>query len=406
MVRHRLKKYRQHMPVSPPLQGRMFDILMDTTSACQLRCVMCPQSLPRQSSCADVMDERTIRRVAEQVLPHAASLALSCMAEPMMNPHFSLLLELLEGSGLTATSMVTNGMYMPDPIVERIIRARIEMVTFSLDSPVAEEYEAIRVGARLPRVISTIRRLREKRDQAGSVWPVIKINCVLMHRNIRSLPQLVELAAELGAGVIDLRHVLPFDGLDTQRQSLIDDPELAHHYMDLAQAKADELGVVLNAAPRFHAAKTRGVKAEVKHRIKRIVLGHYALPRCSQPWKQLVIHPNGELYPCTNWIYDPSSAGPQLFCPPVNEVTTSPREYCLGNLRDQSFEDIFNGQTWRRLREEMMGRHPLKEVCQHCNMRLSQGGQLYDPESERVNYARRWGNAHAAAQLETKDLSD
>jgi len=374
----------------------MFDILMDTTSACQLRCVMCPQSLPHSHQRPDIMDEATMQRVVEEVAPHANSLALSCMAEPTMNPQFGRLLELLEGHEIPSTSMVTNGMYLPDPIIERIVRAQILMASFSLDSPEAADYEAIRIWSRFSKVVASIRRLREKRDQMGSIRPAIKLNCVLMKRNIRSLPQLMELAAELGVAEIDLRHVLPFDGLDMHLQSLVFEPELAHEFLDKAEARAKEVGVSLRSAPRFNhrangTASFDRLKQDMKMHAKRFVVKNLALPRCNQPWRQLVIHPNGEIYPCTNWIYDPSTGGAQVFFPPVKPVPTSAVTYCLGNLRRQSFRQIYDGATWKRLREELMGKRPMQDLCQHCTLRLSMGGQLYDPEEERVQQARKWG---------------
>jgi hypothetical protein len=46
----------------------------------------------------------------------------------------------------------------------------------------------------------------------------------------------------------------------------------------------------------------------------------------------------------------------------------------------------------------MMGKRPMQELCQHCSLRLSMGGQLYDPQQERAHQVRKWSTGHTDMQ--------
>jgi MoaA/NifB/PqqE/SkfB family radical SAM enzyme len=395
-----LERYRRDLPIDPPLEGRFLDILMDTSSACQLRCRMCPQALPKRPG-VDAkpvsMDEATLQRIVEEVQPHCASLALSCIAEPFVNPRFGRFLEMLEGRGLPMSSLVTNGMVLPDEMLEKLRRAGLKLMSFSLDSPEAEDYQAIRVGGDFQRVVGNIRRLTEFKRANGLDIPKILINCVLMKRNIRQLPRLIELAADLDADQVDLRHVLPIEGLRSDEQSLFDDPLLANDFLDQAAETAQRVGMRLHTVPRFRSAGRpagQGLlqhwRAGLRRRAKRFVRLLWARPRCAHPWAHLTIHPDGAVYPCPNFVYDASSHTAQIFFPPRRAVDFRAEDYCMGNIGRQSFAEIWSSETARRLRREMMGQAPLRRLCFHCPLRLADETEPYNPEAEAVDVVRDW----------------
>ena len=65
---------------------------------------------------------------------------------------------------------------------------------------------------------------------------------------------------------------------------------------------------------------------------------------CIDPWRQPLIHPNGDVWPCC-WFYA-----------------------SLGNLNDEPFDKIMNGPEFQKLRQELLTGQ-LRKACVECPSR-------------------------------------
>ena len=90
----------------------------------------------------------------------------------------------------------------------------------SVDSPRKETYEAIRIGADFGRLLKTIEYLVAARVKAGKSTPRLRFNVTLMRSNIQEVEELVTLAANLGVAYLDFRHMLIYEGLGMEEESL------------------------------------------------------------------------------------------------------------------------------------------------------------------------------------------
>lgn len=79
----------------------------------------------------------------------------------------------------------------------------------------------------------------------------------------------------------------------------------------------------------------------------------YPTPACSVPWETLSVTWDGEVVPCC-FDYD--------------------KKYPLGNLKDQSLKEIWNGEKMRALRREFMNNDVRNELCRRCTV-------LYPPDT-------------------------
>lgn len=401
---HRLARPSERLlNPAPPIEGRHLNILLDTTSACNMTCRMCWQSLPMAEGASkkpDVLSVPALERIVHDIIPRTASVNFSCIAEPFMNRKFGDFLDLFNGTEIHQSSIVTNGTILPEEMLEKIVRAGITRLTFSIDSANKENFEHIRRGGDFERIIGNIRKLQAWKAARNTDIPSVQINCILMKDNIGGLIQVIELAKDLGADELNIRHVIPIDGLEMQKQSLFDQQRMADRTVLAGSKRAKQIGLYMPTVPLFDEGLREGSEGLVsrlasyaKRSIKKYIQVNWMKPRCRQPWENLSIHPNGDVYPCNNWTYDPSTHGASMLFPAQGGTTSVAEDYRMGNLNEQDFAEIWNGPKFVELRKSLLGETPMKDACVKCPLRLGQGNETYSPKTDVVERLRFWSRS-------------
>ncbi len=114
--------------------------------------------------------------------------------EPTMHKDFFEIVNYAEKLGFFI-SLGTNGTF-DNNTLEKIKESNIKIIILSLDGP--KEYnDSVRGAGSFDKVISNIRKLREKRDL------MIKVNCVLTRDNKGFMEDLVKIAVPLGVNVLN-----------------------------------------------------------------------------------------------------------------------------------------------------------------------------------------------------------
>jgi MoaA/NifB/PqqE/SkfB family radical SAM enzyme len=325
-----------------------------------------------------------------------------------MNRKFGDFLDMFTGSELHQSSIVTNGTILPEEMLEKVVRAGISRLTFSIDSADKEMFEHIRRGGDFDRILENIRKLQVWKAARGSSVPSVQINCILMKDNIGELTRIIELAKELGADELNIRHVIPIDGLEMKKQSLYDQREMADAAVLAASRRAREIGLYMPTVPLFDESKRDGAANAVarmtdrtKRTVKKYIQVNWMKPRCRQPWENLSIHPNGDVYPCDNWTYDPSTRGASLLFPPQDGTTSKAEDFRMGNLNEQNFSEIWSCSKFVELRRSHLGETPMKDACVKCPLRLGQGNETYSPKTDVVERLRFWSRSAGGAGVKS-----
>ena len=79
--------------------------------------------------------------------------------------------------GLT-TLIHTNGTFMPDDRINAVMDAGLDKISFSFDGESAEEYEAVRVGAKFDDTLKSILRFLEIKKKRGDKLPLATIQVI------------------------------------------------------------------------------------------------------------------------------------------------------------------------------------------------------------------------------------
>lgn len=141
------------------------DLALELSSACNLRCVMCP--VPTTARPATLMREEIFRQaVDEAALERGFIFFPSGFGESLLHPRWGDLLAYAVERGISPIILLTNGMLLNEPNVARLLELAIDVVMVSIDGVNPETYAKLRVKGDLLTVETNVRRLLERRGSA------------------------------------------------------------------------------------------------------------------------------------------------------------------------------------------------------------------------------------------------
>jgi len=317
-----LEDIREKLLWTPPNAdpSRVAGVFMDLNTKCNLRCGTCGFSDPRLDGHRGYdMPAWLFDKIAVDVFPRASYVCLSVLAEPMMTRDVAARVTTLANHAVPFTEITTNATLLTHPIAEALIG--LTRVNVSIDGGTRELFEAARPGARFDAVIANWWLL--KRVRGTSALPKLRINHVLTPNNIAHFDTFLDLAHELGADELSVR---PLTRLGNSVVNDTSDPAFWDAVRD-ARRKLEQCGI---ADTGFMRDRWSVIDLRMT---------------CSYPWRFLSIHPNGEVFPCFGWSRP-----------------------ALGNFVTDDFDEVWNGDGFRSIREEFARTRPGVD-CTHCEAR-------------------------------------
>lgn len=212
----------------------MFQI--EHTDICNSRCIMCNHFFTKNHGCSFLSME-AIHEI-EKYLPYTKYIALNGIGEPFLHPQIMDIMEIYEKYGIQMTT--NTNLSIMNPELASIINRTFSDIQISCDAADKETYEAIRKGLDFEKFKTNAEILR----RAGNVE--ICMATVVMRQNILQLPQIVELAADLGCNKVVLLDLNTSKLLQNQDDTIKSFPHTAKLYMDKARETAERRGIILH----------------------------------------------------------------------------------------------------------------------------------------------------------------
>jgi radical SAM protein with 4Fe4S-binding SPASM domain len=313
------------------------ELYIETTNRCNLRCKTCPQFFGMQEAFSDLTAER-VERILGQ-FPGVRRVVLHGIGEPLLNRDLPRIIGLVKARG-AHTLFNTNGLLLRWRAAEALVRAGLDEVRVSIDSASPETYRVVLGADGFGRIIDNLRALNAVKRRLASASPRVSLWITGMRANVLELPSLVRVAHEVGVKDVYLqRLVYSGRGLAVSEQALFGaaaEPELA------AVREAEELAGALGVALRGSGEASAGASVAGD-------ANQAAYRACRRPWTLTYVTANGNVLPCciapfTGAHYD---------------------GIVLGNIFEQSAEEIWNGPRYRRWRRAMLQGTP-PEACARC----------------------------------------
>ncbi|HRY28514.1 MAG TPA: radical SAM protein [Elusimicrobiota bacterium] len=222
--------------------------------------------------------------------------------------------------------VATNATYLTPKIVDLICSGSSKyVVQLSLHASRPEiQRVMMRYGA-YDRVQKNIRALMEARDKKNVNVLFMFIMTTL---NIDDLPDFIRYASRMGADKVVCGYFYIYES-NQKYLSLYFMQEKANQRLEEARRVADELGITLQAPPKF------GLTPEV----------YKAFDVCQEPWYQFMMSNDGYVLPC-------------------DAYGSFPREE---NLNVMSFSELWNGPTYRKIRTDIVDGKGCLLTCSRHN---------------------------------------
>jgi len=155
---------------------------IESTNACNLRCVMCPRNFMTEKIgyIEWALFEKIIDEGAEYRLP---SIKLNYRGEPLLHPQLPEMVAYAKRKGIIEVQFNTNGLLLSEKKIGELLGTGLDRIIFSFDGATKESYERIRTGSNYERVVNNIKTLVKMRNKRGSKRPLVRVQMVKMKDN-------------------------------------------------------------------------------------------------------------------------------------------------------------------------------------------------------------------------------
>lgn len=373
------------------VQSRPYSVQLEVTTKCNLACIMCARDKYHGRG-ANLTDD-VLEPFLEQLFPTAHDIIVSSFGEPLLYPGVGTLFERIDPASGLKLGFFTNLLLLDEPMAERIVRSRVAYVNASIDGATKETYEAIRKGGKWETLLEKIALLNRVKARLGSRTPEVNLCVVGSTLNIDEAARFVDFAKQHGFASVKYNPNMYVDDEGMEWLSLTHEQEKTVRRFREAHRRAVELDMHTNfhrkpfkldvpadpvshghdvgaaqfvwnsakrawrngigwrlrntweqsggTAPAFlwlgaiKAADKVVDSIPVVGAVRRKVPIPHTIPNdappksCGNPWTHVHVKSDGLVYPCCF----------------SDEV--------MGDLRRQSFEEIWNGEKYQDLRRSM-----------------------------------------------------
>ena len=326
------------------LDSRPVIVQIPTGTKCNLKCVFCTDREGKASENYYDLSFEDFISLSEPIFL-SSMLQLYGWGEPFINPEyekmFDYVVDNFEGIKFYIS---TNGSLLNDTWINKLAKYNNSIINISLNASTAATYGSIMKRDKFEQVMRNIKKLDEARRKVEGCMTKIFLSFVNTDKNIDELPEFVEIASEINAGVI----IQDMNIIEQKHANLMVHPDKARYVLNLAQKKALEKKVQFcsfSSLPRDHlnnpdlASNSGPIPDDIP-----------LLPpppgQCYEPWQRILMSADGTVSPCCN------------------------SQMNLGNLHEKTFQEIWNGDMYIYLRQTVNTPNPPGD-CLKCPVKMS-----------------------------------
>ena len=319
-------------------------LYLEVTNRCNLPCTTCPRTFEELEPEKD-MSFDLFARIVDQ-FDSVKRVVLHGVGEPMMVKELPRMVSHLKARGIYVL-FNTNGTLLKVKKSRELIEAGLDELRVSLDAAEAGAYAKIRGRDMFDAILRNLKGFLALKREMGVTHPRVSLWLTGLRETIEQLPAFVRVAAEIGVKEVHLQRLVYFpegQGMAQPSSSLFDSTNAAERgFIEQAKALARELGVFFDASGA----------AEPQESLSRNV-GGKPWSMCRRPWSLMYLTAHGRALPCC--IAPFSMHGYDSFT--------------LGDASAEPLREIWNGDAYRRFREELLSDAPPR-ACANCGLRWS-----------------------------------
>ncbi|MBN1867086.1 radical SAM protein [Candidatus Sumerlaeota bacterium] len=313
-------------------------VSIEHTTRCNLRCKTCAR-YAWGGEFVD-MDPAVVERIQREIVPFVQVVSLSGYGEPLVNPQFPSLLDHALSLG-KQVGFITNGVPLTEEIIDKLFFGG-GTIHLSIDGATNETMKFLR-GTTLDQMLGKMERIRKLRREHPDRRFGLFVIFVLSRSNVEELPDLIRILKRYGVDELIVQEpFMPGRDDEIARLAMAHHKDVARELLPVARRTAEECGLRMRM-PSFDWLEP---SPESSPSVGTPVSGGgEPLRKCFLPWREVFVDVHGNVHAC---CFGPAES--------------------LGNLKEKSFREIWNGEPFRRLRRTVNSPCP-PEYCRICPMR-------------------------------------
>lgn len=294
----------------PIHKGMPIAISFEPTTSCNLRCPECPSGLRSFTRPTGMLEEEMYKKTIDELADTLLYLIFYFQGEPYLHPKFFELVKYAHDKGLyTATS--TNAHYLTDERARRTVESGLDRLIISIDGTTQDVYQQYRIGGKLEKVLEGTRNIIKWKKKLGSKTPHTIFQFLVVKPNEHQIEEVKKLAKEMGVDEVGLKTAQIYD-----------------------YEEGSDLIPTIDKYSRYKKENSG------QYSIKNELVDH-----CWKMWHSCVITWDGLVVPC---CFDKDA------------------EYRMGDMKQQSFKELWEGESYKSFRASLIKSRNEIEMCKNC----------------------------------------
>ncbi len=324
--------------------GLPWAINLLVTSKCNLHCEMCSFDASKFCSLNEELSLKDIKLFIKDISKRKIHIFLSG-GEPFLREDIFEIIEGIKCSGLT-WGICTNGTLLDENKIIKLVKLKPEFIIFSLCG-IKEDHDKITgVAGSFEKLLNNIKSLSSLKNKIRVI-----INCPITKSNLHRLKEVIEIAETLKVEMLRFEHLNFLTEQDINEHNKVCEKEFSCEKIILSSHFENNS---VNDWQEFPKSIERINKEIEKFKmpvyfkpflnnseIKSWYSNKFSINRkCYFVQRSLFITPSGDIIPCQFLIYK------------------------LGNIKNISLEEVWNGKKYRELRLRL--KKGLLPGCSRC----------------------------------------
>jgi len=187
-----------HAPPKGGAVGLPHKAMIEVSSACNLRCTLCPvgQTMKKRMS---LMKPEIFTRLIDRIASTVWKAKLYNYGEPLLHPQLPQFIEYAKSSGIEWVEISTNGMLLTPEVSSRLITAGLDFLRISIDGIDQATYALYRKGGDVNQLWANLGKFRQLRDEKFKSRPIVEVQCLATRDTEDRMNEMMQLALGLGA---------------------------------------------------------------------------------------------------------------------------------------------------------------------------------------------------------------
>lgn len=309
--------YQLSKILKKPLQwGYPISISFEPTTSCNLRCPECPSGMRAFTRPTGMLQKDFFRQTIDEIYKELLYLIFYFQGEPYLNKGFLEMVQYAHEKGIyTATS--TNAHYLTDENAKKTVESGLDRLIISIDGTNQDVYQQYRIGGKLEKVLQGARNIVKWKRELKSKTPFVFFQFLVVKPNEHQIEEVKRLAKEIGVDQVRFKTAQVYDYENDPHQ------------------------LIPNIDKYSRYKKGKDGKMQIKSGLNN---------HCWKLWHANVITWDGLVVPC---CFDKDAM------------------HRLGNLKMQSFKEVWHNDNYKQFRRELMTSRKNIDICANCSEGLA-----------------------------------